>query len=95
MKQPMVAFLTQLLLAIRSRFTRRARLEAENLLLRQQLVVLRRKSPTRVRLWNIDRSLLVWLYRLYPLLLDAIIIVPRIPQSILGRPPTWRDFQRQ
>ena len=60
----MVGFLTQLLLAIRSRFTRRARLEAENLLLRQQLVVLRRKSQTRVRLWNIDRLLLIWLYRL-------------------------------
>ena len=81
MKRPMVAFLTQLLLAIRSRFTRRARLEAENLLLRQQLVVLRRKSPTRVRLWNIDRLLLVWLYRLYPSLLDAIIIVQ--PETVL------------
>jgi hypothetical protein len=45
MKRPMVAFLTQLLLAIRSRFTRRARLEAENLILRQQLIVLRRNSP--------------------------------------------------
>ena len=75
MKRPMVAFLTQLLLAIRSRFTRRARPEAENLLLRHQLVVLRRKSPTRVRLWNIDGSLLVCLYRLYPSLQDAIIIV--------------------
>ena len=60
-KRPTVAFLSQLLLAIRSRFTRRARLEAENLLLRRQLVVLRRKSPKRVRLWNIDRLLLVWL----------------------------------
>ena len=81
MKRPMVAFLTQLLLAIRSRFTRRARLEAENLILRQQLVVLRRKSPTRVRLWNIDRLLLVWLYRLYPSLLDAIIIVQ--PETVI------------
>src|ERR1700732_1948103 len=81
MKRPMVTFLTQLLLAIRSRFTRRARLEAENLLLRQQLVVLRRKSPTRVRLWNIDRLLLVWLYRLYPSLLDAIVIVQ--PETVL------------
>jgi hypothetical protein len=44
-KRRMVAFLSQLLLAIRSQFTRRARLEAENLLLRQQLVVLQRKSP--------------------------------------------------
>ena len=34
MKRPMVAFLNQLLLAITSRFTRRVRLEAENLLLR-------------------------------------------------------------
>jgi len=62
MKRPMVAFLTQLLLAIRPRFTRRARLEAENLILRQQPEVLRRKSSTRVRLWNIDRLLLIWLY---------------------------------
>jgi hypothetical protein len=59
MKRPMVAFLVQLLFGIRSRFARRARLEAENLILRQQLVVLRRKCPKRVRLWNIDRLLLV------------------------------------
>jgi hypothetical protein len=70
-----VAILAQLLLAIRSRFARRARLEAENLILRQQLIVLRRQRPKRVRLWNIDRLLLVWLYRLNPSLVDAIIIV--------------------
>jgi hypothetical protein len=35
----MVALLIQLLLAIRSRLTRRTRLEAENLILRQQLVI--------------------------------------------------------
>src|SRR6266478_7868218 len=81
MKRPMIAFLTQLLLVTRSRFTRRARLEAENLLLRQQLVVLRRKSPKRERLGNIDRLLLVWRYRLYPSLLDAIIIVQ--PETVV------------
>jgi hypothetical protein len=48
-KRLMVAFLTQLLLAIRSRFARRARLETENLILRQQLVALRRTSPKRGR----------------------------------------------
>jgi hypothetical protein len=80
-KRPMVVFLTQLLLATLSRFTRRARLEAENLILRQQLVVLRCKSLTRVRLWNIDRLLLVCLYRLYPSLLDAIIIVQ--PETVI------------
>ena len=77
----MVALLIQLLLAIRSWFARRARLETENLILRQQLVVLRRKSPKRVRLWNIDRLLLVWSYRLYPSLLDAIIIVQ--PETVI------------
>jgi len=78
----MVAFLTQLLLAIRSRFSRRARLEAENLILRQQLIVLRRRHPKRVRLLNIDRLLFVWLYRLYPSLLDAIIIIQ--PETVIG-----------
>ena len=47
MKRLMVAFLIQLLLATWLRFTRRARLEDENLILRQQLVVLRRKSPAK------------------------------------------------
>jgi hypothetical protein len=32
-----------------------------------------------VRLWNIDRLLLLWLYLLYPSLLDAIIIVQPDP----------------
>jgi hypothetical protein len=81
MKRPMVAFLARLLLAIRSRFARRARLEAENLVLRQQLVVLKRKSRKRVRLWKIDRLLFVWLYRLYPSLQDAIVIVQ--PETVI------------
>jgi hypothetical protein len=72
----MVAFLAQLLLALQSRFMRRTRLEAKNLLLREQLVVLWRRSPKRVRLWNIDRLLLVWLYRLYPPLLEILIVQP-------------------
>jgi hypothetical protein len=50
----MVAFLTQLLLGLRPRI----------FLLRQQLVLLQRRSPKAVRLWNIDRLLLLWSYRL-------------------------------
>jgi hypothetical protein len=46
MKRQMVAFLTQLLFAFRSALTRRAQLEAENLLLRQQLLVFE-ASPRR------------------------------------------------
>ena len=71
----MVVFLTQLLLVFRSRFVRRARLESRESHPAPTLIVLRRKQPKRARLWNIDRLLMVWLYRLYPWLLDAIIIV--------------------
>ena len=46
-----------------------------------------RKCATRVRLWNIDRLLMVWLYRLYPSLLDAIIIVQPGDRDPLA--PTW------
>src|ERR1700688_3271027 len=78
---PMVAILIQLFLLSGRGSRGRARLETENLILRQQLVALRRKSPKRVRLWNIDRLLFVWSYRLYPSLLDAIIIVQ--PETVI------------
>ncbi len=69
------------MLVLRSRFKSRARLEAENLVLRQQLLVLNRRLPARLRLRNIDRLVLVWLYRLFPSLLEAIIIVK--PETVL------------
>jgi len=71
----MVELLTELLLVARSRLKSRARLEAENLVLRQQVILLSRKSPARVWLRNIDRLILVWLYRLFPSILNAIIVV--------------------
>jgi Integrase core domain len=77
----MVAFLTRLMLVLRTRLKSRARLEAENLVLRQQLLVLNRRLPARLRLRNIDRLILVWLYRQFPSLLDAIIIVK--PETLL------------
>jgi hypothetical protein len=61
----MVEFLTKLLLVARSRLKSRARLEAENPVLRQQVIVLSRKSRSRVHLRNIDRLVFVWLYRLF------------------------------
>jgi hypothetical protein len=45
----MFAFLTKLLLVARSRLKSRASLEAENLVLRQQVIVLSRKSRSRMR----------------------------------------------
>ena len=62
----MVEWLTQLTYALSLRLKSRARLEAENLVLRQQLNVLIRKLPKRLRLTKSDRLLLVWLYRLFP-----------------------------
>src|SRR5260221_13218409 len=56
-------------------FRSRAALEAEILVLRHQLNVLRRKSPKRVALNSIDRLLLIGLYRLAPGVLDALKIV--------------------
>jgi len=61
----MFAFLTKLLLVARSRLKSRASLEAENLVLRQQVIVLSRNSRSRVRLRNIDRLILVWMYRMF------------------------------
>ena len=77
----MFGFLSKLLLVARSRLKSRARLEAENIVLRQQVIVLSRKSQARLRLWNTDRLLFVWLYRVYPSILDAITIVK--PETVI------------
>ena len=74
-------FLTKLVLLTRSRLKSRARLEAENIVLRQQVIVLSRKSPSRVRLRNIDRLIFVWLYRFFPSILNAIIVVK--PETVI------------
>jgi hypothetical protein len=49
-----------------SLFKSRAKLEAEILILRQQINVLRRRMPKRPDLNNTDRLLLVWFYRWFP-----------------------------
>jgi hypothetical protein len=56
-------------------FRSRAALEAEILVLRHQLNVLRRSCPKRATLTSIDRLLLVGLYRLAPGVLDALKII--------------------
>jgi hypothetical protein len=47
-------------------FRSRASLEAEILTLRQQLNVLRRKSPKRLAFSNVDRLIFVSLYQIAP-----------------------------
>lgn len=62
-------------------FKSRYRLEAENAILRHQLIILRREVPGRVRLSNIDRWFLVHLFRLFALLLRALTIIR--PESLV------------
>jgi hypothetical protein len=57
------------------RFKARATLEAENLVLRQQVNVLRRRTPKRPHLNDTDRFLFVWLYRWFPSVLKVVAIV--------------------
>src|SRR5580700_105707 len=61
-----------ILVILASRFKARATLEAENLVLRQQVNVLRRRTPKRPHLNNADRFLFVWLYRWFPSVLEVV-----------------------
>jgi hypothetical protein len=56
-------------------FRSRAAREAEMAFLRQQLVVLQRSAPARLRLRTADRLIFVWLYRLFPSLREAAVVV--------------------
>src|SRR6266852_933772 len=77
----MIDFLLLLGCAFTGLFRSRARLEAEILVLRQQINVLRRKSPKRPAFSNIDRLLLVWLSRLVPTTLEALTVVR--PETVI------------
>jgi hypothetical protein len=55
-------------------FRSQAAREAEMAFLRQQLLVLKRSAPVRLRLRTTDRLIFVWLYRLFPSLLGAAVI---------------------
>ena len=56
-------------------FRSRASLEAEILTLRQQLKVLRRKSPKRPAFSNFDRLIFAGLYQIAPCVLNALAIM--------------------
>src|SRR6478735_6097675 len=65
------AFGSLLLFRLRSR----ASLELELIALRHQLTVLRRQRPGRPRLFSTDRLLWVWLYRIWPKVLNTMVLV--------------------
>jgi putative transposase len=76
----------------------RASLELELVALRHQLTVLRRQHPGQPRLFSADRLLWVWLYRIWPQVLDAMVLVK--PATVLdwhrkGFRLYWRRRSRQ
>src|ERR1700720_250233 len=60
------------LAALASPFKSKLPVEAENAVLRHQLIVLRRRLHGRVRLTNHDRWFLIQLYRWFPSILQEL-----------------------
>src|SRR3977135_436745 len=77
----MIEFLSLVTHILASQFKTRAQLEAEIILLRHQVNVLRRRLSPKPKLTVADRFLFVWLYRLFPSVLAAINIVQ--PETII------------
>src|SRR5512143_411588 len=71
----MIGFLILLLHVMVSPFKTQAQLKAESVPLRHQLSVLRQRVPSKPKLTVADRLLFVWLYRLFPAVLNAVAIV--------------------
>jgi Hsp20/alpha crystallin family len=62
----MLALIWIVLAALALPFKSKGRLEAENAILRQQIIVLRRQVHGRVKLTNLNRAISVQLYRWFP-----------------------------
>ena len=71
----MIGLLYFVLAVLASPFKSKVRLEAENAVLRHQLVVLRRKLRGRVQFANSDRWFFVQLYRWFPSILQVLTII--------------------
>src|ERR1019366_2866484 len=66
----MIGLFSLFLALVAAPFKSKSRLEAENAVLRHQLIVLRRKVQSRVQLTNNDRWFLIQLYRWFPSILQ-------------------------
>src|SRR4051794_19628121 len=71
----MIGLLCFVLAVLASPFKSKLRLEAENAVLRHQLIVLRRRLHGRVRLTNHDRWFFIQLYRWFPAILRVLTIM--------------------
>jgi transposase InsO family protein len=82
-----------------SLFKSRCARDAENLFLRQQVIVLQRSAPKRVQLRRSDKVIFVCLYRLFPSLVDAAVIfkpetLVRWHRSGFRRYRRWKSRRR-
>jgi hypothetical protein len=71
----MIALIWFVLAALTSPFKSKSRLEAENAVLRHQLIVLRRRVRSRAQPTNNDRWFLVRMFRWFPSILKVVTIV--------------------
>ena len=78
----MIALICFVLAVLASPFKSNIRLEAENAVLRHQLIVLRRKLKGRARLTNNDRWFFVQLYRWFTSILSVLMIIR--PETLVG-----------
>src|ERR1700680_329401 len=71
----MIGLLCFILAVLASPFKSKLRLEAENAVLRHQLIVLQRRVRGRVQATNNDRWFLVQMYRWFPSILLVLTII--------------------
>src|SRR6202165_5349783 len=71
----MIALLSAVGSLLSFRVRSRASLELELVALQHQVTVLRRQRPGRPRLFSTDRLLWTWLYRLWPQVLNTMVLV--------------------
>src|SRR6202051_4983522 len=89
----MIGLLCFVVAVLASPFKSKIRLEAENAALRHQLVVLRRKLKGRTRLTSNDRWFFVQLYRWFPSILPAVVII-RHETRVRGHRAGFRRYWR-
>src|SRR5260370_36194227 len=78
----MIGLLCFVLAVLASPFKSKLRLEAENAVLRHQLIVLKRRLPGRVRLTNNDRWFFIQLYCWFPSILKVLTIIQPEPSCV-------------
>jgi hypothetical protein len=83
----MIGLLCFVVAVLASPFKSKMRLEAENAVLRHQLIVLRRRLHGRVRLTNRDRWFFIQLYRWFPSILKVLTIMRARDARALAQDP--------